>query len=287
MTHLFSLKAVVVAGISVATLPLFAALALALAAQRDTAATGRDMNRQVYAQTNAVRSVLQKTADIERKARWFVLLSDPALRRPHERKSYEAVRDLFRQSLQGLQGVGMDSKVVLLADVLSEKEDLIYQQIIASDADNHPRLPVEEAFVGLREASNTLSREFDAYVAGEFNTLGLQSKTEEAALLQQAGGLAGLSFALLAALSALLARLMNRLESAIQQLGSGDLAEPIRMAGPSDLKRMGADLESLRLLLNQAEPAGKVAATDRPPAVPEDAGEAIQLLTDLPLAEKA
>jgi len=45
---------------------------------------GQDNQFQVFEQTKAIRLVLQKTADIERKARLFVLLSDPALRQPYE-----------------------------------------------------------------------------------------------------------------------------------------------------------------------------------------------------------
>ena len=51
-------------------------------ALRETAALGRGMNYQLLEQAKTVRLALQKTADIERKARLFVLLADTSLHRP-------------------------------------------------------------------------------------------------------------------------------------------------------------------------------------------------------------
>ena len=87
--HFFSLKSLAAIGFAIAVVPLALAVMSATAAVRETAALGRGMNCQVFEQTKAIRLALQKTADIERKARLFVLLADTPLRRPYERKAYE------------------------------------------------------------------------------------------------------------------------------------------------------------------------------------------------------
>ena len=92
---LFSLRNFMFIGFVVAVIPLFVAVLYAALAIRETASLGNSLNRQVFDQTKTIRLVLQKSSDIERKARLFVLLSDPALRRPDERQSYDNARASF------------------------------------------------------------------------------------------------------------------------------------------------------------------------------------------------
>jgi len=251
--HLFSMKFLVSMGFIIAVMPLLAAVLYAAIALRETAELGRSMNYQVFEQTKTIRLVLQRTYDIERKARLFVLLADPALRRPYERKSYETARASFKQALGELLLLPLDNKIALLANELSEKEALVYQQIVGSKAETQPKLPVDEAFLGMREASNTLSREFETRVDHEFNELRQQSESRERALLTQFAVLLGGSLVFMAMLLAFLGRSMRQLDSSIHKLGSGNLAEPIRISGPSDLRRLGGALESLRTRLLELE----------------------------------
>ena len=128
--NILSLKSLIVLGFVIAVIPLFLAVMYAAFGMRETSALGRTINYQVFEQTKAIRLVLQKTADIERKATLFVLLSDPALRQPYEQQSYENTRASFKQALSELLKLRLDNKIALLVNELSEKENLIYQQII-------------------------------------------------------------------------------------------------------------------------------------------------------------
>jgi len=169
--NILSLKSLIVLGFVIAVIPLFLAVMYAAFGMRETSALGRTINSQVFEQTKAIRLVLQKTGDIERKARLFVLLSAPALRQPYEQQSYESTRASFKQALSELLKLHVDNKVALLVNELSEKENLIYQQIINSASENNLKLPVDEAFQGLRDSSHSLSREFENHVDHQFNEL--------------------------------------------------------------------------------------------------------------------
>jgi two-component system sensor histidine kinase GlrK len=252
-TNFFSLKSLAAIGFAIAVIPLALAVMSATAAVRETAALGRGMNCQVFEQTKTVRLALQKTSDIERKARLFVLLADTPLRRPYERKAYETARASFKQALGELQKLGVDGKIALLASELSEKEGLIYRQIIQSETESHPSLPVEEAFIGLREASNTLSREFEGYVDHQFDELRGQSESLGRELLTQCVLLLGVFVAWVGLLMASLARPMRQLDASIRKLGDGNFAEPIKIAGTSDLRHLGDCLEWLRMRLLERE----------------------------------
>lgn len=251
--NIVSLKSLIILGFVIAVIPLFLAVMYAAFGMRETSALGRTINSQVFEQTKAIRLVLQKTADIERKARLFVLLSDPALRHPYEQQSYESTRASLKQALSELQKLHIDNKIALLVDELSEKENLIYQQIIGSANENNLKLPVDEAFQGLRESSASLSREFESHVDHEFNELRQQSESLEQGLLIKGAVLLAVSFIFITILLAILSRSMRQLDTGIRRLGSGELEEPIDITGPSDLRYLGNRLEWLRTHLMELE----------------------------------
>lgn len=251
--NILSLKSLIVLGFLIAVIPLFLAVMYAAFGMRETSALGRTINSEVFEQTKAIRLVLQKTADIERKARLFVLLSDPAVRQPYEQQSYENTRASFKQALSALLKLHLENKIALLVNELSEKENLIYQQIISSASENNLKLPVDEAFQGLRESSSSLSREFESYVDHEFNELRQQSESLEQGLLVKGAVLLVISFIFILILLAILSRSMRQLNTCIHRLGSGELEEPIEITGPSDMRFLGNRLEWLRTHLMELE----------------------------------
>lgn len=251
--NILSLKSLIVLGFVIAVVPLFLGVMYAAFAMRETSELGRTINFQVFEQTKTIRLVLQKASDIERKARLFVLLSDPSLRQPYERESYETARASFKQALTDLLKLHVDNKIALLVNELSEKENLIYQQIIGSESEHNLRLPIDEAFQGLRESSYTLSQEFESHVDHEFNELRLISESLEQGLLIKGAILLFISFSFIVVLLVILSRSMRQLDTSIRRLGSGEMEEPIQVTGPSDLRYLGERLEWLRTHLLELE----------------------------------
>jgi two-component system, NtrC family, sensor histidine kinase GlrK len=251
--EILSLKSLIILGFVVAVIPLFLAVMYAAYGMRETSALGRTINSQVFEQTKAIRLVMQKTGDVERKAKLFVLLSDPALRKPYEQQSYESTRASFKQALAVLLKLHVDNKITLLVNELSEKENLIYQQVIGSVSENNLQFPVDEVFQGLRESANNLSREFESYVDDEFNELRQEAESLEQGLLSKGAALLFISFVFIALLLVILSRSIRQLDTAIRRLGLGDLEEPIDVEGPSDLRYLGNRLEWLRTHLMDLE----------------------------------
>ncbi len=250
---LFSLKNIIFIGFAVAVIPLFVAVLYAAFAMRETASLGSSLNRQVFDQTKTIRLVMQKSTDIERKVRLFVLLYDPALRRPDERQAYENARASLKQALDGLLKLNLDNTIALRAAELAAKERLIYEQIIGSETENALKLPIDEAFQGLREASNTLSREFERHVEQQFDGLHQQSASLERGLLVKGTILLLVSLGFMAGLLTMLTRSIRQLDAAIRTLGSGNRVDPITVTGPCDLRELGERLEWLRTRLLELE----------------------------------
>ena len=251
--NLLSLKSLIVLGFSTAIIPLFLGVLYAAYDLQETSALGRTINSQVFEQTKTLNLVLQKASDTERKARLFVLLSDPALRQPYERESYELARASFKQALTDLLNLHVDNKIALLVNELSEKENLIYQQIIGSETDHAFELPIDEAFLGFRESSNTLSKEFEEHVEHTFNELHQLSESLEQGLLIKGAILLLISCIFILILLSVLSKSMRQLHNSIHRLGSGELQDPIEVHGPADLRYLGERLEWLRTHLKSLE----------------------------------
>jgi len=240
-----TLQSMLVIGVILAMLPLLLVVLLAVKTMRDSTALGHTLDAQVFEQTKAVQSVMQKTGDIERKARLYVLLSDPALRQPYERESYEMARSALRQALDELLAMQIDSRIALRAKELAEKEILIYQQIVGGNGQN-PALPVDGVFQGFRASSNALSHEFESHVDRQFAQVRLHSASFEAALFNKGALLLTLSLLLIVSMLWMLTKSQRQLRSAVACLVEGQWKQPIEINGPRDMSILGERLEWLR-----------------------------------------
>jgi len=246
LKHFFSLKSLIVLGFAIAVIPLFLGVIYASYGLRETSELGRTINSQVFEQTKTIRLVLQKASDIERKARLFLLLSDPALRQPYERESYDAAHNSFKQTINDLLALHVENKIALLANELLEKENMIYEQITGSRSKDNARIPIDEAFQDLRESSATLSGEFEQHVEHTFNELRQLSESLEQELLIKGAVLLFFSCAFVLALLGVLSRSMAQLHASVRRLSANELNQTIEVNGPSDLHYLGERLEWLR-----------------------------------------
>jgi two-component system sensor histidine kinase GlrK len=204
------------------------------------------MNAEIFEQTKAIGVVLLKASDIERKARLFVLLSDPALQEPYERQSYENARLAFKNALNQLLKLSVDNRIALLGNELLAKENIIYQQISSADTQNLLQLPIDAAFQGFRETSNKLSHEIESSVDLKFKAF--SANAEELEKKHFYGGilLLLLSLMFIAVLLTIVTRAIGQLNTVVRRLTARDLAQQINISGPTDLSYIGTQLEYLR-----------------------------------------
>lgn len=253
--RVFSLKYLLVIGFLVTMIPVIIALSFADFGMREAASLGERALYQTADQMKVMRMALQQVNDIERKAKLFVLLADPALRQPYERDSYENVRTAFRQTMNELLQQSVDNRLTLLIDELLEKERLIHDQITGYDSRDNPKLPVEEAFRGLRDAANGLWQEVTGRVSRQAEGLHQQAQILEQRMLIRTLSLMTLSVGFFLMFMVVLQRSIRRLDQAIRKLGAGRLTDPIEVKGPEDLRQLGDRLEWLRTRLLSLEEA--------------------------------
>ena len=246
LKQFFSLKYLAAFGFFAALVPLLIAAMYAAFAVDEMAGLGHKAIYQVLKQASTARLVTQRVKNVERKARLFAVLSEPSLRDPYERKSYEEVRASLWQALDGLRSLRMREDVAGLIDQLTQHEERIHQQIIGSETDSHLSPTLDEGFRSLHVMANQLRRTISGQIDQAAGELQNASKSVGQRLLIQASVLLPVSIVLIAVLVNLFARAVRQLDRSIRKLGAGDFGEPIRVKGPQDLRYLGDQLEWLR-----------------------------------------
>ncbi len=215
----------------------------------------QDGNRKALALSAAARQLGERTVDLERSARQYLVLGEPAL----------LVRfgDTLGEALAALRI--LDAAAPGFAATTAEwraSVQRIRARLDAAAADGGRSrtaalaATAQEAdadFARLGALSAALAAEVEQHLA-RTNAAAMAALDDErqtvAAQILAALVLAGL----LAALSGWwLLRPLARIEHAIAELGENRLAHPIRITGPADLRQLGERLDWLRLRLAELE----------------------------------
>jgi len=125
-----------------------------------------DIQVQMAEQVRLIGVILQRSSEVERKARLVILLSDPSLREPYERESYEKSRAAYRRSMEDLSRLVSDPEVILIVQELIEEESMIHRQM--EGFQGHPNVPpsLDQAFADFSERTMTLAMRLDAESRG-------------------------------------------------------------------------------------------------------------------------
>lgn len=190
--------------------------------------------------STAAERLGEQVIAMERAARQYLVLGDPALRRVFQRGAQES-----------------EGQVALLADVLPPalaeewraQLATIERQLVPGLAD---RAVVDDFRVldALQARMAELVRR-----RTEARNAALQDELEAGrqALARQVGAAVVLALALALAFGWWLARPLQRVERAILGLGENRLDERVEIAGPSDVRRIGRRLDWLRQRLAETE----------------------------------
>jgi two-component system sensor histidine kinase GlrK len=177
---------------------------------------------------------------MERAARQYGVLGDPALRRGYEGSAEESAQ-----------------QVALLTDVIAPAVAQDWQRQVDSIGTQLARGGADRALIDdfrvLDGLQATMAEQVRRHT--EARNARLQSELEDGrrALAQQVAAAAALALALALAFAWWLARPLQRVEAAILGLGANQLDDHIRIRGPSDLRRIGRRLDWLRQRLAETE----------------------------------
>ncbi|APW39699.1 two-component sensor histidine kinase [Rhodoferax koreense] len=196
--------------------------------------------------TAAVQSLAERSANMERASRQSLILNDAPLRQRFEESSREA-----RAILDGL----------LPADLPTPVADRWRAQykVLRGLMDGPPETVLERErtlaaeFRELEAINSTVAQQVQQAIAKRNLELTAQLETSRNNLTRQVIGTIALAVALAIAFGIWLARPFKRLEKAIVGLGENRLEDVIDIQGPSDVHRVGQQLEWLRLRLTELD----------------------------------
>jgi two-component system sensor histidine kinase GlrK len=218
----------------------------------------QDGNREALALSAAARQLGERTVDLERSARQYLVLGEPALAARFDTTLNDALAAIgvlesaapgfaasaveWRTSAQRIRA-RLDAASTAPTDSASSQADTTV--IAANDANTDFALLSAHSARLATEVEHHLARQNQAVM----DALDHERSTVAAQILA-----ALLLAGVLAALSGWwLLRPLGRIEHAISELGESRLARPIHITGPADLRQLGERLDWLRLRLAELE----------------------------------
>jgi len=243
-----SIRRAILVGFWVVALPLISALVIALIAVDRLATQGQ---RAVFAATDTIetsRMLVEDITAMERHARQFQALRDPALHQlfleRHQR---------FERSARGLLEQETATPLHARLRELLTEEQALYLQLRGVRAGAPSRTAAFDQFPRLGTQARALLEQSGEMVGDVAENMQRAALETQRLLLWLALLLIVFASVLAALFAVLLTRPIKQINEAIRHLGDGEFTETIAVSGPDDLVSLGERLEWLRQRLIQLE----------------------------------
>ncbi|BAO45546.1 HAMP domain-containing sensor histidine kinase [Thiolapillus brandeum] len=205
---------------------------------------GEKVQQVVQASIAAVESgrlISAQALNMERSALQYLVLGDDAIL-----SRYENQRQQFAREVQRLLSVPGDPVLAGRLEALRDNEARLYQKLLLAPArgqEQRQGLKKNEQLAGL---ASTIPFDVTARVSRESRRINDEIDVLRKLLLWQALVLIPVALLVAVIFSLLIANSLRRLGRAIRRLGGGELAGPIRVRGPQDVRELGEQLDWLR-----------------------------------------
>lgn|GEM_PF-1000060 len=155
----------------------------------DFMAWSMQLNQQVFEQSKTLGSLLQKSSDMERKARLVVLFSDQSLHEPYEKEAYQRSRSQFLKILEEVRDASTEAEVILMVQEINDKEEFIHQRIEKWQDGSGLESQLEPVFTDFHLAMTHLAARFDQQIERSLTLFESQAKARLKVFLWQSCGL--------------------------------------------------------------------------------------------------
>jgi two-component system sensor histidine kinase GlrK len=194
----------------------------------------------------AAQSLTERSATMERAARQSLILNDNLLRRRFEEAAAEArkiVGNLQPADLPPPLAARWHGQLAKIARLMEGDSDtaLERERVLAAE------------FRDLDALNSSIAQQMQAAIQQRRGALNAELDASRMQITRQVIGMVVLALLLAVALGIWLARPFKRVERAIVGLGQNQLDTPIDIPGPSDVHRIGQQLDWLRLRLTELD----------------------------------
>lgn len=234
-------------GFALVAVPLLFAVIVSSIKVRDLADESRALVRNGVDSAHHTQQLFQHISSMERNARLFQLLQD---------ESYLTVYNTARQGFQATlssiaSSVGGTSALNTQIRALSKAETDLYQQLtsLKESPTNPQSSQLNDAFAALSDTATALSDEANKQIEAGLSHIEASTNETQRYLLWQSAGVILITAGLVGMFAFLIMRPIRQIDAAINQLGQGTFSKHIAVRGPSDLHKLGQQLEWLRTRL--------------------------------------
>jgi two-component system sensor histidine kinase GlrK len=234
-------------GFALVAIPLLFAVIVSPIKVRSLAAQSTALVRSGVQATDSTQQLFQHINSMERNARLFQIVNEEAFL-----SSYETSRKSFLEALDKV-ALSVNSSPVLNAQIAALRgadSDLHAQlQSLKANANIESNAKLNEAFTQLEDSTRILSKQTSQQIESGLSQLQASTAETQHYLMWQSAGVIMLTAVLVGMFSFLIMRPIRQIDAAINQLGQGTFSRTIKVRGPSDLRKLGQQLEWLRTRL--------------------------------------
>ena len=237
-----SLSGLMLVGLALIAVPLLIAILTAVLQIRDLADTGQKIVIQGVTGARASQELFGQIASLERTARLYQVLKDPKLLDLYG--TQDGRLSATREQLQRLASSGTRDTLLEVGALQGTIRAAVMNRGSTSDAAAASDLSAR--FTQMSTLVERVAQQSNAQVDTEVAALEERTLQARKQLLWQAGLLLPLAVVAVFVLTIGVGRPLRQLDRAISELGEGTFTNPIVVAGPHDLERLGGQLEWLR-----------------------------------------
>ncbi|TWI66322.1 two-component system sensor histidine kinase GlrK [Pseudoduganella lurida] len=212
------------------------------------AQNSRESGNAALALTANAQRLAERSVAMERSARQFLVLDDPAF--------LDRFGEAWRDALNALSAIGAalpGAEPAALADWRRNGEAAREALDMPADRQGARRLRLDTALAQLPAINDELAHRVKEEVERRNTAITDELEQRRTSLRSQLALSIALAALLAIAFGLWLARPLRQIESAIGALGGNRYDVPIAVAGPDDLRRMGRQLDWLRQRLADLE----------------------------------
>ncbi len=239
-----SLNGLILVGFGFVALPLLLAVIWALVnLDRVAEQSERLVSIGVSAAENN-RRLEEQLVTLERVARQYQVLRNP--------DSLQIILDdleSLERQLEEMAPLVAEAGATELAESIGRGASAIVAALSDPAIDDEQLVAAIDRFAPMRLRVEDLTNVLSTYVDSELSILQETARTAQKVSAWQVAALVPGTLVLILIFTFLVARPISQIDSAIHQLGESGFSKPINIKGPTDLERLGRQLEWLRVRL--------------------------------------
>ena len=239
-----SLSGLLLIGFALVAIPLLVAVVNATVQMRRLTQQSEELVRHGVEATRHTQELFQRATALERTARLYQVLGDEKLK-----DVFRQHRDGFRASLAALDRVKPEPVTRQLTDSIRADTDRLATTIEASTGSSTTLTRSIDDFTHVHDTLATLGEKTSADINARLEALQVSAVDTQRRLFWQAAALVPGTALIVLVFVSLLARPIRQIDQAISELGRGTFSRAVVVQGPSDLERLGRQLEWLRVRL--------------------------------------